>query len=104
MEITSGAIGGDPESFDIGAGGDYLTEMDLTNEACIHLVAGVEYTLFSCDAGEYAAAYWDNGDVPYKSGQAGNTYSKSGYYLETDDQAYDRQSGEEIQMYFVNTL
>ena len=110
MELTSAPIGGEYESFKQGAGGDYDTLPTATGAGCDHLVAGVDYTLFSCDAGEYAGIWWFDGNVESKSGESGNTYR--GYHqdtaadtqLETAGASFDRQSGEEIQFYFVNTL
>ena len=114
MELVSAPIGGESESFKQGAGGDYDTAFDSgAGGACRHLVAGVDYTLFSCDEGEYAGIYYYDGNIETKTAQSGNTYK--GYW---DDLWYDsetqlestvqtfftRQDGDEIQMYFVNTL
>ena len=111
MELVSAPIGGESESFKQGAGGDYDTKPDTgAGGACRHLVAGVDYTLFSCDEGEYAAIYWySGGSIETKTAQDGNTYR--GYHDEDGEQLestvetfFTRQDGDEIQVYFVNTL
>ena len=109
MELISAPIGGASESFKQGAGGDYDTEPDPNAGACRHLVAGVDYTLFSCDEGEYAALWWYDGNIETKTAQSGNTYK--GYWDDTGEQlestvetSFTRQAGDEIQVYFVNTL
>lgn len=111
MKNTTPAIGGATELFDVGAGGDYDTDIEISSGGCAHLQSGVDFTEFSCDAGEYAGAWWEQyiGNSGYVAKQSGSnhTYSTNTfqrYALETDDIQYGREYGYEIQMYFVNTL
>ncbi len=110
MKCWSDPIGGATETFSQGGGG-YYTPQDTNDPDCAEFVGGVDFTVFACDAGDYAAAYWSNGAGRMQSGTSSNTYSNStldGNWLEQTDTLgftrYGATGGYELQMYFINTL